>query len=87
MIKEFEEQGFSADVFESMKNLRLLNVYSFFTCDEPTVLPDELRWLCWNFYPFSSLPVADMRKLVGLEMEYCSEIEHLWEGHKVMNND
>ncbi|GJW31129.1 TMV resistance protein N-like protein, partial [Tanacetum coccineum] len=83
VIKEFEDQGFRADVFESMKNLRLLNVSFGFTCDEPTLLPDELRWLCWNYYPFSSLPVADMCKLVGLEME-CNTFEHLWEGHKLI---
>nr|GEW27252.1 hypothetical protein [Tanacetum cinerariifolium] len=85
VIKEIEDQGFEADVFESMKNLRLLNVFCGFTCDEPTLLPDELRWLCWNYYPFSSLPVADLCKLVGLEME-CNAIEHLWEGHKNMLN-
>ncbi|GJW55215.1 TMV resistance protein N-like protein isoform X1 [Tanacetum coccineum] len=83
-----EEQGlglgFSANVFESMKNLRLLDVHHHFTSGEPTFLPDELQWLCWVYYPFSSLPVAsNMHKLVGLEMKY-GNIEHLWMGQKIM---
>ncbi|CAH1447734.1 unnamed protein product [Lactuca virosa] len=77
--------GLSADVFESMKNLRLLDIDGKFTSTQPTYLPDELRWLCWNEYPFSILPLADMCKLVGLEMAE-GNIKHLWEGRKILPN-
>ncbi|KAI7751087.1 hypothetical protein M8C21_019962, partial [Ambrosia artemisiifolia] len=68
-----------------MRNLRLLDVYHHFTSCEPTFLPDELRWLCWFQYPFPSLPLTNMHKLVGLQLRY-GRIEHLWEGQMVMRN-
>nr|KAJ0223300.1 hypothetical protein LSAT_V11C200055610 [Lactuca sativa] len=55
--------GLSADVFASMKKLRLLDIDGNFTSTQPTFLRDELRWLCWNNYPFLFLPMADMCKL------------------------
>nr|XP_043633004.1 disease resistance protein Roq1-like [Erigeron canadensis] len=81
--REEIKESLNANVFESMKNLRLLDCYQNFTSGEPTFLPDQLRWFCWNHYPFSSLPIADMSKLVGLEMEW-GKIEHLWKGKKVV---
>nr|XP_043632984.1 TMV resistance protein N-like [Erigeron canadensis] len=75
--------GFNADIFRSMKNLRLLHVDLQFTSEAPTFFPDELRWLHWEQYPYSSLP--DMCKLVGLDM-ILSKIEHLWNGQQSMLN-
>ncbi|KAJ9542510.1 hypothetical protein OSB04_029016, partial [Centaurea solstitialis] len=69
--------NFSGDVFEKMNNIRLLETRGKFTSCEPTNFPDTLRWLSWKDYPFSSLPVASMHKLVGLEMDE-GGIEHLW---------
>ncbi|KVI07931.1 hypothetical protein Ccrd_013717 [Cynara cardunculus var. scolymus] len=69
-----------------MKNLRLLDIDAKFPSHRPTFLPDALQWLCWHGYPFSSLPVASMHKLVGLEM-VDSSIQHLWEGRKDQEND
>ncbi|KAI3745966.1 hypothetical protein L6452_08381 [Arctium lappa] len=80
-----ENWSFSADVFEKMRNVRLLDICKDFTSCKPTTLPDELQWLSWDEYPFSSLPVANLRKLVGLNMTG-SEIEHLWIGYKFMPN-
>nr|XP_043634316.1 TMV resistance protein N-like [Erigeron canadensis] len=80
-----QQLGFRSDVFQSMKYVRLLNVYRKFTSCEPTILPDELKWLCWNQYPFSSLPLENSRKLVGLEM-HGGNIEHLWMGLKNMRD-
>ncbi|KAK1406555.1 hypothetical protein QVD17_41980 [Tagetes erecta] len=77
--------GLNADVFESMTNLRLLHVYNTFTVSEPTALPNDLRWLYWNEYPFSSMPLDNMPMLVGLEMKF-SNIIHLWKGIKIMQN-
>ncbi|PWA95134.1 Pentatricopeptide repeat-containing protein [Artemisia annua] len=81
VVHQDHKHALNVNVFESMNNLRLLDVHGEFTCGEPTFLPYELRWLCWKKYPFLSLPVADMHKLVGLEMKY-GKIERLWKGHK-----
>ncbi|XP_076952825.1 TMV resistance protein N-like [Bidens hawaiensis] len=80
-----EKLDFSADVFKAMKNLRLLDVYHNFTSCEPAFLPNELRWLCWFQYPFPSMPLENMQKLVGLELSY-GRIKHLWDDQKVMMN-
>ncbi|KAJ9542563.1 hypothetical protein OSB04_029069 [Centaurea solstitialis] len=80
-----EELGFSDDVFRKMKNLRLLDVGRTCISCEPTFLPDKLRWLSWHHYPFSSLPVEHLRKLVGLEM-FGGPIRDLWKGQKILPN-
>ena len=72
-----ERLSYSDDAFTRMENLRLLDVGDLHISCEPTVLPDELQWLRWYHYPFSSLPVERMRKLVGLEM-FGGQITHLW---------
>nr|XP_043633002.1 disease resistance-like protein DSC1 [Erigeron canadensis] len=77
------KQSLSADVFKSMNNLRVLTCNGKFTSCEPPFLPNELRWFCWRFYPFSSLPLAHMNKIVGLEMEN-GKIEQLWKEEKIM---
>nr|XP_043633006.1 disease resistance protein Roq1-like [Erigeron canadensis] len=81
---EKAKESLIADVFKSMKNLRLLDCCQNFTSCEPTFLPGELRWFCWRQYPFSSLPVAHMSKLVGLEMKD-GNTKHLWKGKNVYN--
>ncbi|KAI3518081.1 hypothetical protein L1887_06461 [Cichorium endivia] len=78
--------GLSADVFASMINLRLLNIDKKFTCTQPKFLPGELRWLCWNEYPFHFLPLADKCKLVGLQMDGGNIIKHLWNRPKNLPN-
>ncbi|PWA63880.1 disease resistance protein (TIR-NBS-LRR class) family [Artemisia annua] len=60
---------FSAQIFKSMKKLRLLQVEGQVTSSEPTYFPEQLRWLCWFCYPFESLRLTTgMAKLVGLEV-------------------
>ncbi|KAK9050580.1 hypothetical protein SSX86_030450 [Deinandra increscens subsp. villosa] len=83
--KYMKRQGFRSNVFERMNNLRLLDVNNKFTSHEPSFLPKELRWISWNYYPFSSLPVPHASKLVGLQMDYAN-IKYLWKGRKIMLN-
>ncbi|KAJ9542622.1 hypothetical protein OSB04_029128 [Centaurea solstitialis] len=80
-----ERLSHRADAFTRMENLRLLDVGDLKFSGEPTFLPYNLQWLCWHQYPFSSLPVESMRKLVGLEM-FRGEITHLWTGPKILPN-
>ncbi|KAI3725526.1 hypothetical protein L1987_65316 [Smallanthus sonchifolius] len=85
-VDEYEEKvGFRANVFKRMKNLRLLDIRGRFTSSEPMLFPDDLRWLCWSQYPFPSLPVEHMSKLVGLEVVGGS-IKRFWNGQKMMPN-
>ncbi|XP_076900611.1 TMV resistance protein N-like [Bidens hawaiensis] len=61
----------SAELFKSMKNLRLLDIKDRFTSSEPTYFPEQLRWLNWSDYPFDALRITrDMTKLVGLSSPY-----------------
>ena len=38
------DPGLPVDVFENMKNLRLLDVYGKFTCGEPASLPKKKHY-------------------------------------------
>nr|XP_043638184.1 disease resistance protein Roq1-like [Erigeron canadensis] len=80
-----KKMGFNADLFRNMMNLRLLHVNLEFTFGEPTFFPDELRWLYWQQYPYLSLRVTDMCRLVGLDISM-GKIEHLWKGQQNMLN-
>ncbi|GKB84929.1 TMV resistance protein N-like protein isoform X1, partial [Tanacetum coccineum] len=60
--------SFSAEVLNSMKKLKLLEVRGYFTWSEPTCLPEQLRWISWTRYPFESLRITSMINLVGLEI-------------------
>ncbi|KAI7741156.1 hypothetical protein M8C21_018474 [Ambrosia artemisiifolia] len=85
-IKVSDEQydkGFSANVFKHMKNLRLLDVRGKFTSSKPTFFHDNLRWLSWSRYPFSSLSMTHMNKLVRLEV-VGGTIKQFWNGQKIM---
>ncbi|XP_052624248.1 TMV resistance protein N isoform X2 [Lactuca sativa] len=74
-----------AYVLVGMQNLRLLDIDGKFTSTQPTFLPDELIWLRWTEYPFMTLPLAHMCKLVGLEIANGS-INHLWKERKILPN-
>ncbi|KAJ9542447.1 hypothetical protein OSB04_028953 [Centaurea solstitialis] len=62
-VRRYEDMcdmGFQADVFENMRNLRLLDISGSFTYCIPTTLPNKLRWLGWydfvSFYIYLVLP-------------------------------
>ncbi|KAF5803966.1 putative TIR domain, AAA+ ATPase domain, P-loop containing nucleoside triphosphate hydrolase [Helianthus annuus] len=83
-VDEYEEKvGFRADVFERMKNLRLLDIRGRFTSCEPTIFPNNLRWLCWSECPFTSLSTTQMSKLVGLQV-VGGTVKQFWNGQKIM---
>ncbi|KAL7612947.1 hypothetical protein Lser_V15G06549 [Lactuca serriola] len=86
MLMDYDAKlGISADVFARIKNLRLLDINGKFTSTQPPYFPDELRWLCWNKYPFKFLPLTDMCKLVGLDV-VGGNIKRLWKGLKILPN-
>ncbi|PON33196.1 TIR-NBS-LRR-like protein [Parasponia andersonii] len=70
-------------VFNEMHNLKYIN---FRNChfDFPPQgldsLPEELRYLCWDNYPWKSLPCDFMpENLIELHL-YNSQLVHLWNG-------
>ncbi|KAJ9542530.1 LOW QUALITY PROTEIN: hypothetical protein OSB04_029036 [Centaurea solstitialis] len=76
-----EPMGLSAFDSKNMVKLRLLDIGGKSTFCEPPFLPDELRWIRWRAYPFSSLGVPN--KLVGLEILF-GQFENFRMGQKVM---
>lgn len=75
-----------------MKRLRVLDAHSnrgsdYFSSDwkfdqVSQYLPNALRYLRWESYPYQSLPETfHANNLVGLEMPY-SNIAQLWEGRE-----
>ncbi|GLT65157.1 hypothetical protein SLA2020_376050 [Shorea laevis] len=46
----------------------------------------ELRWLCWERFPWESIPPGlNLKKLVVLNLRY-SELKHIWEQTEVLKN-
>ncbi|KAM5586669.1 hypothetical protein ABKV19_005543 [Rosa sericea] len=75
----------NAASFEKMRNLRLLDLYSY-NRDVTKVhlppgfdfLPEALKYLRWHFYPLTSLPSRfSLENLVELDMRN-SRLEQLW---------
>ncbi|KAK9019243.1 hypothetical protein V6N11_053769 [Hibiscus sabdariffa] len=84
-------------VFENMLNLRYINFYfSSFTGKyrdkklyadqvDGVSLPDELRLLCWEHYPFKSISSFNPKNLVVLKLHH-GDMEQLWtDDHQIPN--
>lgn len=80
-----------SEAFRNMRNLRLLYFHAMteeMSPCAPAYLPNELRWLTWNYFNQDSLPKTfNANKLVGLEMPH-SNIVQLWTSWdvKVLHN-
>ncbi|WJX73533.1 hypothetical protein P8452_57301 [Trifolium repens] len=71
-----------AEGFSNMRNLVLLILYHNNFSGNINFLSDNLRYLLWHGYPFTSLPSNfEPYYLVELNMPNCS-IQRLWEGRK-----
>jgi hypothetical protein len=82
-----QKENFSkcmAEGFSNMRNLVLLILYHNNFSGNINFLSDNLRYLLWHGYPFTSLPSNfEPYYLVELNMPNCS-IQRLWEGRKVL---
>ncbi|KAK2369843.1 disease resistance protein RUN1 [Trifolium repens] len=80
-----QKENFSkcmAEGFSNMRNLVLLILYHNNFSGNINFLSDNLRYLLWHGYPFTSLPSNfEPYYLVELNMPNCS-IQRLWEGRK-----
>ncbi|XP_031382544.1 TMV resistance protein N-like isoform X1 [Punica granatum] len=86
VLPETEEVYLNAKAFKRMKRLRLLIIHNAYVSGDLDYLSNNLRWVEWEAYPFSSLPPNfHPQKLVGLYL-YNSRIKHLGEGYKIFKD-
>ncbi|PPD67784.1 hypothetical protein GOBAR_DD35339 [Gossypium barbadense] len=91
-MSQIDNLKLSPTVFENMLNLRFIHFYfprKFGECwnnkllaDQVDIvsLPDELRYLCWECYPFKSLSSSfNPKNLVVLKLPH-GDMEQLWNG-------
>ncbi|KAL5577260.1 hypothetical protein UlMin_018959 [Ulmus minor] len=93
-VSKIKGLNLSPAVFLEAYNLRLLKIQSSNTINKSKLclpqglqsLPDALRLLYWQEYPFKSLPLSfDPEKLVELQMPN-SQVEQLWDGIQHLPN-
>ncbi|KAL5577263.1 hypothetical protein UlMin_018962 [Ulmus minor] len=93
-VSKIKGLNLSPAVFRKAYNLRLLKIHSSNTFNKSKLclpqglqsLPDALRLLYWQEYPFKSLPLSfDPEKLVELIMPN-SQVEQLWDGIQHLPN-
>ncbi|XP_062075966.1 TMV resistance protein N-like [Humulus lupulus] len=93
-VSKIKRLNLSPAVFLEAYNLRLLKIYSSNGINNNKLcfpeglhsLPDALRLLYWEEYPFKTLPLSfDPEKLVKLAMPN-SHVEQLWDGVQPLPN-
>jgi hypothetical protein len=92
-LSEIKELQLSPQVFAKMSKLKFLDIYTKGSPNEGSLslprglefLPNELRYLRWEYYPLESLPSKfSTENLVTLSLPY-SRLKKLWHGVKVSN--
>ncbi|KAK2380927.1 disease resistance protein RUN1 [Trifolium repens] len=74
------------DALAQMNRLKLLMLSDLNFSGSLNFLSSELGYLCWNKYPFTSLPSSfEPDKLVDLILPH-SNIKQLWKGTKSLHN-
>src|SRR4051812_34558582 len=90
-LSEIKELQLSPRVFAKMSKLKFLDIYTNGSQNEGSLslprglefLPNELRYLRWEYYPWESLPSNfSAENLVTLNLPY-SQLKKLWHGVKV----
>ncbi|CAJ2657360.1 unnamed protein product [Trifolium pratense] len=71
-------ESFSTEAFKKMKRLRLLQLTSVRLDGDFEYISRNLRWLCWNGFPLTSIPSNFYQgNLVSIELEN-SNVRRLW---------
>ncbi|KAK2406525.1 disease resistance protein RPV1 [Trifolium repens] len=93
-LSEIKELQLSPQVFAKMSKLKFLDIYTKGSPNEGSLslprglefLPNELRYLRWEYYPLESLPSKfSTENLVILSLPY-SRLKKLWHGVKDLGN-
>ena len=92
-LSEIKELQLSPQAFAKMSKLKYLDIYTNGSPNEGSLslprgleyLPNELRYLRWEYYPLESLPsMFSAENLVTLSFPY-SRLKKLWHRVKVSN--
>ncbi|KAB2063960.1 hypothetical protein ES319_A10G255300v1 [Gossypium barbadense] len=75
-ISQIDNLQLHHSTFEGMINLKVIFFYTHDQVDSVS-LPEELRYLHWDYYPFKSLSGFNPKNLVVLKL-ICGDLEHLW---------
>ena len=82
-MERLDKVSFTTKAFAEMQILRLLQLNFVHLDGSYEHLSKNLRWLCWNGFPLTSIPRHfDQRKLVAINLKY-SNLEQVWENPKV----
>ncbi|XP_058730589.1 disease resistance protein RUN1-like [Vicia villosa] len=86
-IEEIQDMTtLKAEALAQMRRLKLLMLWNLNFSGSLNFLSSELGYLCWDKYPFTSLPSSfQPNKLVELILPH-SNIRQLWEGRKPLHN-
>ncbi|XP_027907247.1 TMV resistance protein N-like isoform X2 [Vigna unguiculata] len=77
-------KSLSTKAFMNMKKLRLLQLSGVELVGDFEYLSKDLRWLCWDGFPFSFIPASFYQgSLVSIELEN-SKITMVWKGTQLM---
>lgn len=86
MLDLTTQKHFETKSFESMPNLRLLQINNVYLTGGFENSFQELRWLCWHYCPLGYLPSTfHPPKLVSLDMQH-SNVKTLWQGIKILQS-
>ncbi|GLT35485.1 hypothetical protein SLA2020_099340 [Shorea laevis] len=80
------KKSFSTEALARMNKLRILHLRNADFIGGCQHFSKELRWLCWERFPWESIPPGlNLKKLVALNLRY-SKLKHTWEQTKVLKN-
>ncbi|GKU96950.1 hypothetical protein SLEP1_g10131 [Rubroshorea leprosula] len=80
------EKSFSTEALARMNKLRILQLKNAAFTGGCQHFTKELRWLCWERFPWVSIPPSlNLKKLVVLKLRY-SKLKHIWEQTEVLKN-
>jgi hypothetical protein len=84
MLPRANAKCFSTKAFKKMKRLRLLQLAGVQLDGDFEYLSRNLRWLCWNGFPLTCIPMGFyLGNLVSIELEN-SNIKILWKENQVI---
>ncbi|GLU11235.1 hypothetical protein SLE2022_279940 [Rubroshorea leprosula] len=80
------KKSFNTEALARMNKLRILQLRNADFIGGCQHFSKELRWLCWERFPWESIPPGlNLKKLVVLNLRY-SKLKHTWEQTKVLKN-
>ncbi|GKU96951.1 hypothetical protein SLEP1_g10132 [Rubroshorea leprosula] len=80
------KKSFSTEALARMNKLRILHLRNAGFIGGCQHFSKELRWLCWERFPWESIPPGlNLKRLVVLKLRY-SHLKQIWEQTEVLKN-